>query len=153
MLWLVFVILVSWSWFVNLNWQADTVTYVRAQNAPESQHSAPEKATTTKDDTYTVKEINELITRYAVKYDVNGDVMREVIQCESQYDPHVQSRKTYDNGAQEESYGIAQIHLPDHPQVSKAEARNPEYAVKFMAQHFAAGNHHLWTCYNRIYGS
>lgn len=143
---LVFISLIAYSWFVHFHLETDTVVY-----AAESSHELTHKAQHLEDGEYDVSEINELIRHYASKYDVSAEVMRKVINCESSYDPDIQSQKTYENGEQELSFGIAQIHLPSHPQVSKAEAQDPDYAVRFMAQHFQTGNHHLWTCFRKLY--
>ena len=52
-------------------------------------------------------------------------------------------------GTREKSYGLAQIHLPDHPDVSYEEAINPEFSIEFMAKNFAKGNEGWWMGYEK----
>ena len=56
--------------------------------------------------------------------------MAKTIYCESQW-YNVQSGVVTD-GVREESYGIAQIHLPSHPAVTKEDALSPTFAIDFM---------------------
>lgn len=76
--------------------------------------------------------------------------MVATVKCESNYQ-NIQSR-IMRAGAREDSWGIAQIHLPDHPQVTKAQALDIEFAATFMAKEFAAGHERNWTCWRNIYG-
>ena len=85
--------------------------------------------------------------------------MEEIIDCESNWDYTVQSSHTYNTsnvpkgysvGDREESYGLAQIHLPAHPNVSLSEATNPEFAIEFLAKNLALGNEGWWSCYHKM---
>lgn len=87
---------------------------------------------------------NELITRYAAKYRVSEKVMHRVIKCESTYNP-----KAIGDGGK--SHGLVQIHLPSHPKVTKVQARNPEFAIDFLAKNLAKGKGRMWTCYRIHY--
>jgi len=89
--------------------------------------------------------ILKLIEKYATEYDVSYEAMKKTVKCESNFQPKVKS-----NYANERSYGLAQIHLPSHPQVSKKQATDPHFALEFMAKKFAAGDHHLWTCWRLL---
>jgi len=68
----------------------------------------------------------------------------DVIRCESEFNPNAVG----DNGT---SYGLAQIHLPAHPSVSKEEALDPKFAVGWMVQAFKEGKGSMWTCYRKLY--
>lgn len=70
--------------------------------------------------------------------------MVKTIYCESQW-YNIQSGITI-NGVQEESYGLAQIHLPSHPHITKEQALTPEFAIDFMVEHFDEVS---WYGYNR----
>lgn len=72
--------------------------------------------------------------------------MYETIKYETggTFDPMIQSRYYY-KGKREDSHGLSQIHLPSHPDVSKAEAQDPSFSVEFMAQQFSKGNQSIWT--------
>lgn len=79
-------------------------------------------------------------------YGVSGYQMERTIECESRFN-NVQS-SAYQNGVREDSWGIAQIHLPSHPDVSREEAMNEEFAIDWMAKHFN-DPYVTWYGYNR----
>lgn len=85
--------------------------------------------------------------------------MLAVVDCESQYDIDVQSQhrytptnvpKGYKVGDREQSFGLVQVHLPAHPNITKAQAIDPEFAVEFLATNLAAGNGNMWSCMKTI---
>lgn len=101
--------------------------------------------------------IEALITRYAGKYGVNPGVMHFTVSCETAgtFDPTIQSeaRYTADHpewgvkaGDREQSYGLAQIHIPSNRGVTRAQASDADYALDFMARHMAAGEYWRWSC-------
>lgn len=69
------------------------------------------------------------------------------------FDPTIQSRVIDSTGHQEESYGLAQIHLPAHPEVTMAEALDPVFSIDFMAKNMAKGKYSMWSCYTELYYS
>ena len=79
---------------------------------------------------------------------LDGDKIAHTIYCESMF-YSIQSG-IVKNGVQEPSYGIAQIHIPSHPDVTVEEAMNPYFAVDFIINHWAddAGQG-IWHGYNR----
>lgn len=81
-------------------------------------------------------------------YDLAPNVQKQIletIRCESGFNPTIAG----DNG---QSIGLAQIHLPAHPYVTKEMAQNPEYAVTFIVNNFRQGKQKLWTCWRNLYG-
>lgn len=96
--------------------------------------------------------ISGKISYYASKYNVSEKVMRDVISCETAgtFDPSIQSF-AMKNGVREDSWGLAQIHLPDHPEVSKTQAQNPDFALNFMASYFSEGKQSQWSCWKEYY--
>lgn len=95
----------------------------------------------------------------AQEYGVSGWVMEQVVKCESQGSTTIQSNhvytaknvpKGYSVGDREQSYGLVQIHLPAHPSVSKQQAKDPEFALDFLAKNLAGGNANWWTCYRQL---
>ena len=104
-----------------------------------------------------VLSIDELVTLYASKYGVSEGVMLRVMKCENRSrNPKKQSGHTYYfsdprrnivEGTQERSYGLVQIHLPDHPEVSYEQATDPEFSIAFLAKHLSLGHGWWWTCY------
>lgn len=105
------------------------------------------------------EDVNRLITKYAVPLGVNQRSMRETIRCEAPkhkddtYDPAGRSLIVKKDGTLEDSHGLAQIHLPDHPQITLAQAQDPDFSVSFMATQFAAGHASLWTCWRDLKAS
>lgn len=71
---------------------------------------------------------------------------QKVIQCESNW----VATSTGDNGT---SFGMVQIHLPAHPDVTLAEADDPYFAINFMAHAWQNGNENWWSCYTILYGN
>lgn len=85
--------------------------------------------------------------------------MDTIVRCETAgtYDPSIASEhryhagnvpRGYSVGDKEQSFGLAQIHLPAHTHVSKVQATNPHYAADFLARNLAVGRGSMWTCYN-----
>lgn len=44
------------------------------------------------------------------------------------------------------SFGIAQIHLPAHPEITQEQATNKYFATWFLVSQIAEGNKWKWTC-------
>lgn len=99
--------------------------------------------------------IQERVQFYADKYQLSAKKTKELfktIENESGFDPNAESGIISADGTPEQSFGVAQIHLPDHPDISKAEALDPEFALDFMAREFKAGHEWLWSCWRALYG-
>jgi len=92
------------------------------------------------------KEVKDQADAYKVSY----EQMWRTIQCESNGSSTIQSRHVK-NGVREDSWGLVQIHLPAHLNVTKAQALDPKFAIEFMAKHFAQGGQRMWTCWREIY--
>lgn len=87
--------------------------------------------------------IEALIVEYAGLYKLNYPLFRAVLNCESKLKPDAIG----DHGT---SYGIAQIHLPAWPDISKEQALNPDWAIRWAAQQWSKGNAKAWTCYRLL---
>lgn len=70
--------------------------------------------------------------------------MLNTLKCESSLNPNA-------IGDAGQSYGVAQIHLPSHPTVTKEQALDPNFAIEWTAQQFSKGKAEMWTCYRLIY--
>lgn len=91
--------------------------------------------------------IKEKVYLVADQYGVSGDSMWATILCEDrQLDPMKQSGY-YKNGTREQSYGLVQINLPSHPDVTYDEATDVDFSINFMAKQFAKGNQKIWSCF------
>lgn len=103
--------------------------------------------------------IDDLIINSAHKYGVNPKTMRAVIDCETggTFDPKLQSFIIDKDGNREESYGLAQFHLParnikpDGSVITYEDATDPEIALDAMAWHMSEGRSRMWTCYRDLF--
>lgn len=95
---------------------------------------------------------------YAKKYNVSSDTMIRIISCETSgtFDTNIQSKVRYKfndprrnivMGDQERSFGLSQIHLPDHPNVTYEQAIDADFALEFMADKLSKGQARIWYCY------
>lgn len=96
---------------------------------------------------WTLERIKKEIATVAKEYGVSAHVMETVIKCESMYDTDIQSHHRRPDGTREQSFGLVQIHLPDHPSVTYDQAIDPQFAIRFLAEKLQAGQGRLWTCY------
>lgn len=87
--------------------------------------------------------VPELGRHFAVEYGVEPSRILSTIECESSYNPMAIG----DGG---HSYGLAQIHLPSHPKITKEQALDKVFAVRFMAREFSKGNARIWTCARKL---
>lgn len=60
--------------------------------------------------------------------------------------------KAYAVGDVGTSYGLVQIHLPAHRDITKEQALDPEFALNYIVDQFLAGRQGQWTCWRVIYG-
>lgn len=85
-------------------------------------------------------DVDALITKYADKYSVSSSTMTAVVKCESYFDPLAVG----DSG---DSLGLVQIDLKYHPDVSRSQAFDPDYALNFLAYYLSIGKGSLWSCF------
>ncbi len=90
-------------------------------------------------------EIVDYLIHTAENAEVDPTEVRRIIYCESTWQ-NVQSFYQK-NGVREDSHGLAQIHLPSHPEVSKDEAYDPYYAINFIVDHVKEGKY-IWYAYD-----
>lgn len=87
----------------------------------------------------------EYASSTAVAYGIDPDVFTRTLQCES----HWKADALGDHGT---SYGIAQIHAPAHPEVTREQAYDGIWSINWAAHAFATGHAYWWSCYNTIFG-
>lgn len=89
---------------------------------------------------------------YAYRNGADFDDLWRTIECENPLlDPALQSyyKRAGGPNGRENSWGLAQIHLPDHPDVTRAQAQDPFFSLDWMSKEFAAGRESQWTCWRR----
>ena len=133
-------------------------TYVKQAIAAEV---VPEPQVVQIEVAYSIEQVNEIYRETARKYGVSENQMLTTMRCESRggvYNIQSEHRYTFSDsargiyaGEQEKSHGASQIHLPDHPNVTREEAIDPYFAAEFMAKAFKEGHAHWWTCWRNNY--
>lgn len=89
---------------------------------------------------WTVDEVKELTNYYADEYGVSRKTMNTIISGESGY--------IYDlPGDHGTSWGACQIHLPDHTDITKEDAMNPDFCLDWTANQIKQGRARMWTQY------
>lgn len=87
----------------------------------------------------------------AEEHGLNAEKFKAVITCESRWQPGVRSLYILKNGKQENSWGLVQINLDDPPTgkgtVTKEQAIEPYWAIRYMAEMWDKGLEKRWSCY------
>lgn len=96
---------------------------------------------------YSTTTAEDILRSYAIKYEINSDEFVATAKCESKFE--AKARGDYENDIPT-SFGVFQIHLPAHPDITKEQALNPLFAIDWAAQQFADGRAYMWTCYRQL---
>lgn len=110
------------------------IALILAQPAQARAPQAPTKPAETRFDA------KREIALAEAKMGLKPNILLRTLECESNLNP----KAVGDGGT---SFGIAQIHLPAHPSISKEEALDPYFSITWAAEQFAAGNARMWTCW------
>lgn len=81
----------------------------------------------------------------AQQYGLNADRFVSVLDCESGFDPEAIG----DHGT---SFGVVQIHMPAHPDITLEQATDPLWAINWAAEQWSKGNAAAWSCWVSKYG-
>lgn len=136
--------------------RAEGVQDVHFIEVAEAATSTPQEVRIEVVTDWTRERVREQIQIAAAKYGTSFEKMDATVNCESGYRPDIQSHWTLSYG-REESWGVAQWHLPSRNRdasgnlITKEMALDPVQALDAMAYHFSIGNARLWTCYRDIY--
>lgn len=82
----------------------------------------------------------------ASQHGLNTSHFVKVIECESAWDTHAVGDRNH-------SFGLVQIYLPAHPEVSRKEAEDPQFAIEWMAEQWENDRAYMWSCWKNLYGS
>lgn len=99
----------------------------------------------------TVDELKQFARTTAINHQIDPDLFLGIATCESNWDAEVQS-KFYYNGARERSFGIFQIHLTAHQDVTEKMAKNPYFNIGWAASHFQEPWKDWKHCYATVLG-
>lgn len=89
-------------------------------------------------------ELELLIEKYAQIYSISPLLMKEIIKCESSFNVNAKNITE-----REESYGLVQINLLAHTNISIEQATNPDFAIEFLAKNFNKADRMWVTCYKK----
>jgi hypothetical protein len=88
----------------------------------------------------------EIITAYEVHYAIPHHELFDTLKCESGLNPHAVNLEDSHGG----SFGVAQINVGSHPDISKAEMFDPIFSVSWAAREFSKGHAHQWSCFHAV---
>lgn len=91
--------------------------------------------------------LKDKITATAKEYGISPNDLYMTLYCESKLQP--KQSDFVKNGIRENSWGIAQINLTYHPEVTKAEALDENFSILWAVQHWYTAR---WYGYNRQTG-
>lgn len=88
-------------------------------------------------------------------YGLNQEHFVATIQCESGFDAQTQSFVLDPDGpnGHEDSWGIVQIHLPAHPDITREQAQDAAFSLQWMAQQWRDDKAYMWSCWRMLYGT
>lgn len=95
---------------------------------------------------YSTSTASTIVEAYAVHYGIQSEPLLRTLKCESS----LNAKAIGDHGT---SFGVAQIHLPAHPDITKAQALDPLFAIDWAAYQFSLGKQNMWSCYKKLYGT
>ena len=100
--------------------------------------------------------VRNLVEVYSAKYNVSSDKLFDTLKNENRgFDFDLQSglkykknnRWGFPEGTREKSFGVSQIHLPDHPEITYEQAIDPAFSIEYMASEFSKGRARQWMGY------
>lgn len=100
-----------------------------------------------------IKSDNETLIREAIKQYCSSkwqDVALSIAKLENGFNIG-QSRikdRTGPNG-REDSWGAVQIHLPDHPIITRKQAQNIDFSIQFLCDNLEKGNGKIWSTFQQ----
>lgn len=83
----------------------------------------------------------------ALQAHVSPDLVRRVIGCESNWDA---AAKGDFRANKPTSFGLVQIHLPAHPDITKEQALDPYFSIDYLVKKLSQGEGEQWTCYRMV---
>lgn len=114
------------------------VTYAAPVDIPENLSIVNQLTTKTPEIVNKPETLHDKITRYSSKYGIPRESMRVLVGCETawSWDVKIQSKARYKNGNREQSFGLAQIHAPAHPNISYEQMTDPDFALDFIGKNW-----------------
>lgn len=104
----------------------------------------------------TLDEIEKITKEFSIKYGVRYLSLIETIKCEAPktadglFDPTAQSLFEDTKSVRENSWGVAQINLTAHPQVTMEQATDARWSIEWTAREFSLDHASMWTCWKLL---
>ncbi len=74
----------------------------------------------------------------------------DTIKCESGFQSIQSGIVDARTGRRELSFGVAQIFLPAHKDITKEQALDPKFSIDWAVSEFLAGRQLQWTCFRQL---
>lgn len=87
-----------------------------------------------------VDDLKTIATAEAAAHNLDTTRFLKVIDCESHWDA-----TTVGDGGR--SFGLVQIFLPAHPEITKAQALDAYWALNWAAEQWALHHEAMWSCF------
>lgn len=94
-----------------------------------------------------------MIQTVAIENGLNAAHFLAVAECESGLDPTIQSGYKLSDGSQERSFGLWQINLDAHPEITLAEADDPYWSTQWAAKEWVSNRYTQWSCWQQEFGT
>lgn len=94
--------------------------------------------------------ILQLIHQKSIEFGVSEATMLRIIKCENpEFNPMLQSyiKDPKGENGREDSWGLVQIFLPSHPEITKEMAQDPIFSLSFLAENLKKNKGSMWSCY------
>lgn len=139
---------------------SSSVVEAKTQEIPVEATSTPPVSRETPKEVVTGSKAEYLgiVQEKAVSYGVSASLMIAIIDCENRsWNTTQQSGHHYKKdrpkqglvtGQREQSFGLVQIHLPDHPSISYEQATDPNFSIEFLARELSFDRGRQWSCYS-----
>jgi hypothetical protein len=89
--------------------------------------------------------VRSYIEEEAIKKGVDPKLATSISDCESGFVPQ-QSKHLTKTGEREDSWGVWQINLPHHPNVTREQAMDVRFSTEYSLELIKKGKAHLWSC-------
>lgn len=84
------------------------------------------------------------IEYYSNLYGADSKIVSKVIQCESEFNPNAHNP----NG--EDSWGLVQINLDSHPEITKEQALDTNFSINYLVENISNGRGKMWSSWRAI---
>ena len=101
---------------------------------------------------WTASDTISVIESLSSEYGVSSSTMKKVVTCETGNNIASTSIQSWSmwHGVEENSWGLAQIDLDYHPEISRKQAQDPIFSLSYLARSLANDQGSMWSCYRHM---